>query len=283
MVNIINQGDAETTEYFHLFVDEMCAAFQCLRKRASVILNAMRLMLSFDIPGLNESALHYVEEQLMMNQSDNEAGILLTTKIAESVKSLYPRLNFIAHTIAQGDVWQLVFGNSITDFDHSKLIRFGIISSPFLVPFNLEDCSKQTDGEIVNVYIQGVKKMRDTPEGTKVYLYECTVTRKNMIPDPLIMRSYEDFRNFYLRLCCKFPEIGIPTLGQSRYLGRTNVKRVAEERRHELQNFLQMLFCLPVEISHVSPSFIFEYTFSLVQPGLQFLPPLPVRIRLIKQ
>jgi hypothetical protein len=34
----------------------------------------------------------------------------------------------------------------------------------------LEDCSKETDGEIVSVYIQGFRKLRDAQDGTKVYV-----------------------------------------------------------------------------------------------------------------
>lgn len=73
-----------------------------------------------------------------------------------------------------------------------------------------------------------------------------------MAEDPLISRSYEDFRNLYLRLCCKFSHVGIPSLGRSRFLVRSNVASVASERFIELQHFLQTLFILPPEISHVS-------------------------------
>ncbi|KAI6177250.1 Phosphatidylinositol 3-and 4-kinase [Aphelenchoides bicaudatus] len=238
MANVINQGGLETTEWFQQFVDEMCSAFLCLRKRASVIVNTMRLMLSSGVPGLNENAVTFVEEKLMLDQTEEESVFLLTTKIVESMQSVFPRMNFIAHTIAQGrgNIWELLFGNNVTDFDH--------------MPFNLEDCSKETDGEIVSVYVQGFRKMRDSQDGTKVYMYDCKVQRKNMAEDPVISRSYDDFRNLYLRLCYKFPNIGIPNIGRSRFLVRSNVSSVASERFIELQHFLQMLFVLPAEISH---------------------------------
>lgn len=47
IVNVINQGGLETTEFFQKFVDEMCFAFQCLRKRATILVNTMRLVSSF--------------------------------------------------------------------------------------------------------------------------------------------------------------------------------------------------------------------------------------------
>lgn len=108
--------------------------------------------------GLNENAISYVEDKLMLNEADEEAGFLLTTKIVNSIRSVYPRINFIAHTIAQGkgNILELLFGSTVTDFDH--------------MPFNLEDCSKETDGEIVNVYIQGFRKIKDGQDGTKVYV-----------------------------------------------------------------------------------------------------------------
>lgn len=115
-------------------------------------------MTASNIPGMNENAVAFVEEKLMLSETDDEAGLLLTTKIVESVESVYPKINFIVHTIAQGkgNLWELLFGNNLNDFDH--------------MPFNLEDCSKETDGEIVSVYIQRFRKMRDSKDGTKVYV-----------------------------------------------------------------------------------------------------------------
>lgn len=139
-------------------------------------------MTSQNIPGMNESAVAFVEEKLMLNETDDEAGLLLTTKIVESVQSVYPRINFIVHTIAQGkgNIWELLFGNNLTDFDH--------------MPFNLEDCSKETDGEIVNVYIQRFRKMRDSQDATKVYV---------SLNSYIIYRSYIDKENLVIRLQSK--------------------------------------------------------------------------------
>jgi hypothetical protein len=77
-------------------------------------------MSTANIPGLNEGAITFVEDKLMLNETDEEAVCLLTRKIVESIQSVYPRINFIAHTIAQGrgNLWELFFGNSVTDFDH---------------------------------------------------------------------------------------------------------------------------------------------------------------------
>lgn len=119
-------------------------------------------------------------------------------------------------------------------------------------------------------------------------MYDCKVKRKNMTDDPLISRTYEDFRNLYFRLCYKFPSIGenfwliraltiiiagIPNLGRSRFLVRSNIQRVASERFIELQHFLQTLFILPPEISHVI-NLCYSYLFGdiLVWFDLQFLP-----------
>lgn len=111
-----------------------------------------------NISGMNENAMAFVEDKLMLNETDDEAGILLTTKIVESVQSVYPRINFIVHTIAQGkgNLWNLLFGSNLTDFDH--------------MPFNSEDCSKETDGKIDHVYIQRFRKIRNAQDGTKVYV-----------------------------------------------------------------------------------------------------------------
>jgi hypothetical protein len=97
-----------------------------------------------------------------------------------------------------------------------------------------------------------------------------------MLEDPLISRTYDDFRNLYLLLCRKFPNIGIPNLGRSRFMVRSNVASVANDRFIELQQFLQSLFVLPPAISHVSPSksliqTITILTHILVQSSLQLL------------
>jgi hypothetical protein len=155
-----------------MFIDEMRSAFLCLRKRASVILNSIRLVRNFyfcintqnfkmgvaNIPRINEDAVNFVQERLMLNKTDNDAEIFLIEKILESEKSIYPKINFIVHTIAQGkgNLWKLFFGSDLTDLDH--------------MPFNKKDCSKESDGEIENVCIQKEPKSIITDEGAKVYV-----------------------------------------------------------------------------------------------------------------
>jgi hypothetical protein len=50
-------------------------------------------MTTANIPGLNESAVTFVEDKLMLNETAEEAVFLLTNKIVESIQSVYPRIN----------------------------------------------------------------------------------------------------------------------------------------------------------------------------------------------
>ncbi|KAI6235075.1 Phosphatidylinositol-4-phosphate 3-kinase [Aphelenchoides besseyi] len=228
MAYIINGSKDKTTE-FQIFIDEMCIAFNLIRKHAAVVLNAIRFMSTAGIPAMDQEALNFVQNKLELDLTDTDMITYLTEQITISLGSWFTRANFLAHSLVQR-------GNFNEDFDH--------------MPFNTsDDCTQEVDGRIEDVIVSKVHKSR-LQGGVKVYMYECLVQRVGMAADPSIYRSFRDFEVLHLKLRCKFSNVAIPGLGRRRYISRTNIHEVAVQRQVELQCFLRNLFNLPDEISH---------------------------------
>lgn len=82
-------------------------------------------------------------------------------------------------------------------------------------------------------------------------MFKCLIKRENVAVNSQVYRSYDEFNELQLKLRCKFPWTGFPSLGRGFVVGRTNIQSVAAVRQIELQQFVQMLFDLPDEIKHV--------------------------------
>lgn len=65
-----------------------------------IFINLLQMSCS-DIPGMNVEAFNFVENNLMLGISDIEATMIFTNMIEDSLRSKFPRLNFVAHTLAQ--------------------------------------------------------------------------------------------------------------------------------------------------------------------------------------
>uniref|UniRef100_A0AC35U1B3 PI3K/PI4K domain-containing protein n=1 Tax=Rhabditophanes sp. KR3021 TaxID=114890 RepID=A0AC35U1B3_9BILA len=90
----------EGSDGYHYFVNDCCDAFNLIRKNCSILLNALKLMKSSGIPNLSENSIAFVENNLQLTLSDEEAMAYFTRMIEESVNSVFPRLNFLIHHVA---------------------------------------------------------------------------------------------------------------------------------------------------------------------------------------
>lgn len=166
MVYVINQGKQVSTEHFQEFIDECCQAFNLVRRHSTFLLNTVRFvsapgqtapaqMCCSDIPGLGVAAQQFLESNLFLHLNDVDATITFTRMIQDSLASVFPRLNFFAHTLAQlrqNPSIALAFGGS-TDINHLSFIT--------------DTYSQAADGRIVNLVVSLYEKWR-TPE--KVYV-----------------------------------------------------------------------------------------------------------------
>ena len=102
---------------------------------------------------MNVNSVNFVENNLMLNSTEHEANTFFTGMIRTSVDSAFPRLNFLAHTMAQ--MMSGNAGSSSQDMDN------GCFS------FTTEIFTCKTDGRIKTVYVLNYEKWRIP---TKVYV-----------------------------------------------------------------------------------------------------------------
>ncbi|CAD5215934.1 unnamed protein product [Bursaphelenchus okinawaensis] len=245
MVYVINQGKLVSTQHFQKFIDECCQAFNLVRKHSSLLLNAMRFMCCSDIPGLDNSAQQFVENNLLLHLNDVDATITFTRMIQDTLTSVFPRLNFFAHTLAQ------------LKQNPSLAAAFGGITDLNQMSFISGTYSVKQDGRITKIVVSSYEKWKK-PE--KVYMFKCLIKRENVAVQTAVYRTYDEFNELQLKLRCNFSRIAFPSLGRGLLLGRTNVHSVAAQRQIEIQQFVHMLFDLPEEICHCDLVYTFFHT-----------------------
>ncbi|KAH7732178.1 phosphatidylinositol 3-and 4-kinase [Aphelenchoides avenae] len=240
MAYVINGGSQKTTEHFQMFVDDCCKAFNLLRKNCSMIINIMRFLMVFpmscsDIPGMNVEAFDFVESNLMLNLTDLEATMMFTRMVEDSLRSRFPRLNFVAHTLAQlKSSSGLLSAFSRTD----DMNRLSFISDLY---------TEKEDGRILSMQVNSYEKWF-TPE--KVYMYKILIRRANENVDCVVYRSFAEFEELHLKLRYRFSNGAIPRLKNRAGAGREMVHQVAQKRQVELQQFLHGLFGMSNEVAH---------------------------------
>lgn len=234
MAYVINDGSSQSaTGRFQQFVDNCCKAFNLLRKRYSLLVNLMKLMSCSDIPGMNMEAVNFVQNNLLLNLSDTEATVQFTRMIDESLKSLFPRLNFFAHTLVQLK-------------SSPSMIRGGY-DDPNKLSFVPQLFTEQTDGRIERVSVIASEKWH-TRE--KVYMYKLQVRRVGEAVCTMVYRSFTEFKELYVKLCRRFPIAQLPPLSRGSSVGRVNIRSVAQRRQTDIQQFLDLLFDYHPEVAH---------------------------------
>ncbi|VDK86356.1 unnamed protein product [Litomosoides sigmodontis] len=226
MAYVINEGSPQsaTSRYQH-FVDNCCKAFNLLRKKYSLLVNLMKMMSCSGIAGMNLEAVNFVQSNLLLNLTDTQATVQFTRMIEESLKSKFPRLNFLAHTLVQMR-------------STPSMLRGGY-DDPNKLSFIQQLYTMKDDGRITRVDVLAFEKWH-IPE--KVYMYKVEVNRENEMVCGVVYRSFVEFNELYIKLCRRFPFAHLPPLSQGTNVGRSNIRKVAERRQADLQQFLNVLF-----------------------------------------
>ncbi|KAL1459698.1 hypothetical protein WDU94_011655 [Cyamophila willieti] len=228
MVYVINGGE-KSSDKFQDFIDLCCQAFNIVRKHGNLLLNLFGLMASSGIPGVTMSAVHYVQSCLLPHLSNAESAASFARLIHSSVKSRFVQLNFFIHNLSQ--------------------LRFTADSSEGpLLSFIPRTYALAQDGRIVSVEVYGYQKRYD-PD--KYYVFILKVERERQRDPTYLFRSFREFEEFQQKLCTYFPLSKFASLQSSGLtVGRSNIKHVAEKRRHDIKRFLDSLFNMADEICH---------------------------------
>ncbi|XP_052799554.1 phosphatidylinositol 4-phosphate 3-kinase C2 domain-containing subunit beta-like isoform X2 [Mya arenaria] len=226
MAYVINDGDRQSDRFQH-FIDMCVQAFNILRKNANLFINLLSLMLRSGIPGITEKGVEFIQQALLPGLTDTQATALFTRLIQESLSSKSTQINFFIHNLAQ--------------------MKFSSHSEGALLSFVPKVYSQQSDGRIRGVEVFGIQK-RYQPE--KHYIYTLKVERENQRVPTYIFRIFSEFVEFRSKLAALFPLINWPPLQGRVLLGRSHVKAVAENRRAEIEKFLQELMSAKPEIAH---------------------------------
>ncbi|KAF8355640.1 piki-1 [Pristionchus pacificus] len=238
MCYVVNQGPRQTAEY-QVFIDYCTKAFNALRAKHPTLMNLLKLMACSGIPGINQESITFVENNLMLSMSENEATVQFTEMLQQSLKSAFPRINFAIHTVAQ-----IVSGGSLGGQDNNKL------------SFVPQLYNEQTDGRITQVTVQGVTKMKIP---SKIYMYRMEVIRANSVITSVVSRSFSELNEFYIKLRRRFPSIPFPQLTRGSNM-RTNVLAVAERRLVDVETFIKFLFTLKGEVAHCDLVYTFFHS-----------------------
>uniref|UniRef100_A0AC34GT29 Phosphatidylinositol-4-phosphate 3-kinase n=1 Tax=Panagrolaimus sp. ES5 TaxID=591445 RepID=A0AC34GT29_9BILA len=232
MVFAINNGAKISTERFQLFSDYCCKAYNILRQNCGLLLNIIRFMSCSSIPFMDINSVNFVHTNLMLDRSEHEAFTFFTDMIRKSVNSSFPRLNFLAHTVAQK-----ISGSTAGP---SQEQNHGCFS------FTKETYNAKTDGKIKHVQVSGFEKWRSP---TKVYMYVFKVFRQNEKLPSTVYRAFDEVHELYRFLAQRFSEPALPVFDASGGFGRTQIKTVAQQRQVMLQNFFSRFFQLALEIT----------------------------------
>jgi len=182
MCYVINRGK-ELNECFQEFVVMCCQALQILRENCALLLTLIGLMIDSGIPGLDRSAISFVNNKLMMNLNDDQASEALTKIIKESLTKIFPTLNYAIHSLAQSKA------NS---------------NQNHLFPFVTQTYSKHTDGYLLSIHIdEDFSNL--TSAGEEVF--KCMVTRENDYQKNEVYRTFTEFCLLYKHLERIFPQL----------------------------------------------------------------------------
>uniref|UniRef100_A0A8D2L6F9 Phosphatidylinositol-4-phosphate 3-kinase catalytic subunit type 2 alpha n=1 Tax=Varanus komodoensis TaxID=61221 RepID=A0A8D2L6F9_VARKO len=228
MAYVINGGEKPTIR-FQLFVDLCCQAYNLIRKRASIFLNLLSLMLSSGLPELTGvQDLKYVQDALQPQTTDAEATIFFTRLIESSLGSVATKFNFFIHNLAQ--------------------LRFSGLPSndePIL-SFSPKTYSLKQDGRIKEVSVFTYHK-RYNPD--KYYIYVVRVLREGQNEPTFVFRTFDEFQELHNKLGILFPLWKLPGFPNKMVLGRTHIKDVAAKRKVELNSYIQSLMNASTDVS----------------------------------
>ncbi|KRY10665.1 Phosphatidylinositol 4-phosphate 3-kinase C2 domain-containing subunit alpha [Trichinella patagoniensis] len=227
MLYAINAGESTKSAFFQQFVDCCCNAFNIIRKHSTLFVNLMQLvMLYSNIPGLTRDSIAYMYQNFWLECTDSEASMRFTRLIEETLRSKFPKLNFLVHTVVQGQR------------------KTGHLSSGQILSFVPQTYTAQTDGTIQSVQVIDCEKWH-----VPAKMYKMKVERENVKVPSFVYRSYDEFCEFAESIYFRFPLIKMHSLPRGVTL-RSNVRGVAVRRQSEIAQFIRSLFHYAEEISH---------------------------------
>ena len=80
-------------------------------------------------------------------------------------------------------------------------------------------------------------------------MYVINTVREGITASQFVFRRYSQFHELHMKLCITFPETNLPRLPAKIYLGRSQIRVVAERRRSELDAYIRHLLQMPPAIS----------------------------------
>ncbi|KRX88217.1 Phosphatidylinositol 4-phosphate 3-kinase C2 domain-containing subunit alpha, partial [Trichinella pseudospiralis] len=226
MLYAINAGESTKSAFFQQFVDCCCNAYNIIRKHSTLFVNLMQLMLYSSIPGLTRDSIAYMYQNFWLECTDSEASMRFTRLIEETLRSKFPKLNFLVHTVVQGQR------------------KTGHLSNGQILSFVPQTYTAQTDGTIQSVQVIDCEKWH-----VPAKMYKMKVERENVKVPSFVYRSYDEFCEFAESIYFRFPLIKMHSLPRGVTL-RSNVRGVAVRRQSEIAQFIRLLFHYAEEISH---------------------------------
>ena len=226
---------------------------------------------------MNVGSVEFVEKNLMLELSDAEAASFFGGMIRTSMASNFPRLNFLAHTVAQR-----ISGTSNIQ-----------ASDKFEFSFTNEIHTVAEDGRIRDVHVTNYEKWKNP---TKTYvirillnsayllfqMYLFKVYRVGEKLPSLIYRSFEEVEELHRALVRRFGLAALPVLDFSSGFGRSNTRQIAAQRKIMLEHFFIRFLQLTDEITLVSCLLINSLHLNLFSaiPSIPFsMPSTETRIR----
>ncbi|KRZ26666.1 Phosphatidylinositol 4-phosphate 3-kinase C2 domain-containing subunit beta, partial [Trichinella pseudospiralis] len=183
-------------------------------------------MLYSSIPGLTRDSIAYMYQNFWLECTDSEASMRFTRLIEETLRSKFPKLNFLVHTVVQGQR------------------KTGHLSNGQILSFVPQTYTAQTDGTIQSVQVIDCEKWH-----VPAKMYKMKVERENVKVPSFVYRSYDEFCEFAESIYFRFPLIKMHSLPRGVTL-RSNVRGVAVRRQSEIAQFIRLLFHYAEEISH---------------------------------
>ena len=235
MAFVIN-GGYQPSSRFQDFVDLCCKAFNVIRRHSNLLLNLLSLMLNSGISCLSQVAdLKYIRDSLLPDSSEGEATASFTRLIEASLSSWFTQVNFFIHNVAQ-----------IRDVSQIRLSTATNSRASSVLSFTHGTYSVESDGLVDSARVVDFQK-RYNPE--KYYIYVVNICRVGVQEPSFVFRRFSHFHELHSKLSEAFPEINLPKLPSKIYIGRSQIRVVAERRRSELDDYIRHLLMMPPEVS----------------------------------
>ncbi|CEF60381.1 LD28067p [Strongyloides ratti] len=239
-------GD-NSSSYQH-FINECCRAYILIRQNYGIFLTSLRIMKMAGISGLNDKSIEFVKSTLQLHLSEEEAIAHFTKLIETSLESCFPRLNFVAHSVA------------------CKIKTTFLVRSKSKSPekndaysFSADVNTIEQDGKIKSVIVLGPEKWKKSPK-EKVYMFKLKIERENENVPTYIYRSFSEFHELHTKLVKQFSKRQIPHLHKETFGRQSNTAITANQRHGYVIDFVDGLFKRSPEISESNIVYTFFHS-----------------------